>query len=192
MRRVMSSSREPSSTITPAQNAPFATSSRTLGPAGITLCIIRDDLVEAGSKEIADLLQYRTFVPELSRPNTPPVFAVYIMGLVAKWIIRQGGLAAMQLHNEAKARLIYDALDSTRFYRPHAEKAARSLMNITFRLPTEELTDRFVKEAQSRGLDGLKGHRNVGGIRASTYNAMPKEGCKALAEFMREFEKKNG
>src|SRR5207237_8684434 len=103
----------------------------TFGPAAVTGFIIRHRLVEAGSKEIADLLQYRTFVPELSRPHTPPVFAVYVMGLVAKWIARQGGLAAMQLHNEAKAKLIYDALDSTRFYRPHAEKAARSLMNIT-------------------------------------------------------------
>jgi phosphoserine aminotransferase len=170
----------------------YAGAQKNLGPAGVTLCIIRDDLIEKGSKEIADLLQYRTFVPELSRPNTPPVFAVYVMGQIAKWVARQGGLAAMQRHNEAKARLIYDVLDATKFYKPHAEKSARSLMNITFRLPSDELTDKFVKEAGAQGLDGLKGHRNVGGIRASTYNAMPKDGCKALADFMREFERKNG
>ncbi|MEX2217330.1 MAG: 3-phosphoserine/phosphohydroxythreonine transaminase [Phycisphaerales bacterium] len=175
----------------------YAGAQKNLGPAGVTLCIIRDDLIDAGSKEIGDLLQYRTFVPELSRPNTPPVFAVYVMGLIARWIKASGGLAAMQKHNEAKAKLIYDVLDSTKFYQPHARPDARSLMNITFRLPSspgggDELTDKFVKEAQAQGLDGLKGHRNVGGIRASTYNAMPRAGCEALAQFMREFERKNG
>lgn len=170
----------------------YAGAQKNMGPAGVTLAIVRDDLIESGSKEIADLLQYRTYVGELSRPNTPPVFAVYVMGLVAKWIARQGGLGAMQKHNEAKAKLIYDALDGTRFYEPHARPEARSLMNITFRLPSDALTDKFVKEAASAGLDGLKGHRSVGGIRASVYNAFPKEGCKALADFMREFAKKNG
>lgn len=170
----------------------YAGAQKNLGPAGATLCIIRDDLVEAGSKDIADLLQYRTFVPELSRPNTPPVFAVYVMGLVAKWIVKNGGLAATQKHNESKAKLIYDVLDNTKFYKPHAKSDARSLMNITFRLPSDELTDKFVKEAQAQGLDGLKGHRNIGGIRASTYNAMPRAGCEALSQFMREFERKNG
>lgn len=171
----------------------YAGAQKNLGPAGVTLCIIREDFAESGSKDIPDLLQYRKFIPEYSRPNTPPVFAVYVMGLVAKWIIKNGGLAAMQKHNEAKAALIYDALDAhPGFYEPHAEKSARSLMNITFRLPSEELTDRFVKEAAAQGLDGLKGHRNVGGIRASTYNAMPREGCEALAQFIREFARKNG
>jgi phosphoserine aminotransferase len=170
----------------------YAGAQKNLGPAGVTLCIIRDDLVEAGSKEIADLLQFRTFVPELSRPNTPPVFAVYVMGLIAKWIKKSGGLAAMQKHNEGKAKLIYDALDAGKFYKPHARADSRSLMNITFRLPSDGLTDTFVKEATAQGLDGLKGHRNVGGIRASTYNAMPRAGCEALAQFMREFERKNG
>jgi phosphoserine aminotransferase len=170
----------------------YAGAQKNLGPAGVTLCIIREDFAETGSKDIADLLQYRKFIPELSRPNTPPVFAVYVMGLVAKWIIKQGGLGAMQKHNEAKAKLVYDVLDSTKFYTPHARPDSRSLMNITFRLPSDELTDKFVKEAAAQGMDGLKGHRNVGGIRASTYNAMPKEGCKALADFMREFARKNG
>ncbi|MFN0133969.1 MAG: 3-phosphoserine/phosphohydroxythreonine transaminase [Phycisphaerales bacterium] len=170
----------------------YAGAQKNMGPAGVTLCIVRDDLIEAGSKDIADLLQYRSYVPELSRPNTPPVFAVYVMGLIAKWIARQGGLATMQKHNEAKAKFIYDVLDATKFYDPHARPDSRSLMNITFRLPSDVLTDKFVKEALAQGLDGLKGHRNVGGIRASVYNAFPKEGCKALADFMREFEKKNG
>jgi phosphoserine aminotransferase len=171
----------------------YAGAQKNLGPAGATLCIIREDFAETGSKDIPDLLQYRKFIPELSRPNTPPVFAVYVMGLVAKWIIKNGGLAAMQKHNEAKAKLIYDALDANLgFYQPHAEKSARSLMNITFRLPSEELSDTFVKEAAAAGLDGLKGHRNVGGIRASVYNAMPKAGCEALGSFIREFAKKNG
>lgn len=170
----------------------YAGAQKNLGPAGATLVIIREDFAESGSKDIPDLLQYRKFIPELSRPNTPPVFAVYVMGLVAKWIIKSGGLAAMAKHNQAKAKLIYDVLDNTKFYQPHAAKDARSLMNITFRLPSEELSDKFVKEAAAQGLDGLKGHRNVGGIRASTYNAMPKAGCEALAQFMKEFEKKNG
>lgn len=171
----------------------YAGAQKNMGPAGVTLCIIREDFAEAGSKEIPDLLQYRKFIPELSRPNTPPVFAVYVMGQVAKWIIKNGGLAAMQKHNEAKAKFIYDAIDAApSFYTGHARPDSRSLMNITFRLPSDELTDKFVKEASAQGMDGLKGHRNVGGIRASTYNAMPKEGCKALGDFMREFAKKNG
>jgi phosphoserine aminotransferase len=170
----------------------YAGAQKNLGPAGVTLCIAREDFIELGSKDIADLLQYRSYVPEFSRPNTPPVFAVYVMGLVAKWIQKFGGLAAMERHNQAKAHLIYDALDTTKFYQPHAQRDARSLMNITFRLPSEELTDKFVKEASAQGMDGLKGHRSVGGIRASIYNAFPIEGCKALGEFLREFAKRNG
>ena len=171
----------------------YAGAQKNLGPAGVTLCIIREDFAETGSKDIPDLLQYRKFIPELSRPNTPPVFAVYVMGLCAKWIIKSGGLAAMQKHNEAKAKYIYDAIDAaSSFYAGHAQKDARSLMNITFRLPSDELTDKFVKEAAAQGMDGLKGHRNVGGIRASVYNAFPAAGCKALGEFMREFARKNG
>jgi phosphoserine aminotransferase len=170
----------------------YAGAQKNVGPAGATLCIIRDDLMESGSKTIADLLQYRTYAPELSRPNTPPVFAVYVMGLVFKWIERRGGLAAIQKHNQEKAQLIYDVLDSTGFYRPHARKDSRSLMNITFRLPSEELEEKFIKEAKTQGMDGLKGHRSIGGIRASIYNAFPRAGCEALAQFMRDFEKKSG
>jgi phosphoserine aminotransferase len=170
----------------------YAGAQKNVGPAGATLCIIRDDLMESGSKTIADLLQYRTYAPELSRPNTPPVFAVYVMGLVFKWIERRGGLAAIQKHNQEKAQLIYDVLDSTGFYRPHARKDSRSLMNITFRLPSEELEEKFIKEAKTQGMDGLKGHRSIGGIRASIYNAFPRAGCEALAQFMRDFEMKSG
>jgi phosphoserine aminotransferase len=170
----------------------YAGAQKNVGPAGATLVIIREDFMEQGSRFIPDLMQYRVFAPEFSRPNTPPVFAVYVMGQVFKWILRSGGLPAMQKHNEAKAKLIYDVLDNTKFYQPHARADSRSLMNITFRLPSDELTDKFVKEARAEGMDGLKGHRSVGGIRASIYNAFPRAGCEALAQFMREFERKNG
>lgn len=170
----------------------YAGAQKNVGPAGVTLCIIRDDLMESASKTLPDLLQYRTFAPDQSRPNTPPVFAVYVMGQVFKWILRQGGLEPMQQRNREKAALIYDVLDSTGFYKPHARQDSRSLMNITFRLPNEELEKQFIKQAEAEGMDGMKGHRSVGGIRASIYNAFPRAGCEALAAFMREFERKNG
>lgn len=170
----------------------YAGAQKNVGPAGVTLVIIRDDMIERGSKEIPDLLQYRPYAPELSRPNTPPVFAVYVMGQVFKWILNNGGLEAVQKRNQEKAKLIYDALDAGGFYKPHAEPESRSLMNVTFRLPSEELEEKFIKEAKAAGMDGLKGHRSVGGIRASIYNAFPKAGCEALAQFMKDFAAKNG
>lgn len=170
----------------------YAGAQKNVGPAGTTLVILRDDMVERGSKDLPELMQYRSFVPELSRPNTPPVFAVYVMGLVFKWIIGQGGLAAIGKKNLEKVKPIYDVLDSSGFYRGHARPDSRSLMNITFRLPTEALEEAFIKEAKAHGMDGLKGHRSVGGVRASTYNAFPAQGCTALAQFMKDFEKKNG
>lgn len=170
----------------------YAGAQKNVGPAGTTLCIIRDDLMETGARNIPELLQYRSFAADQSRPNTPPVFAIYVMGQVFKWIQKSGGLEVMQKRNEEKAAIIYSVLDSTAFYRPHARKEDRSLMNLTFRLTSEELEEKFIKEAKSHGMDGLKGHRSVGGIRASIYNAFPKAGCEALAQFMREFEKKNG
>jgi phosphoserine aminotransferase len=169
-----------------------ASAQKNLGPAGVTLVVAREDLVERGSREIPDLLQYRTFVPELSRPNTPPVFGVHVMGLVFKWILRQGGLEAMAKRNAAKAKIVYDVLDQSKFYKGHARPDSRSLMNVVFRCPTEELDERFCAEAKKAGLDALKGHRSAGGMRASLYNAMPEAGCTALAQFMREFERKNG
>jgi phosphoserine aminotransferase len=171
----------------------YAGAQKNLGPAGVTLAIIHNDFMESGGKDVPELLQYRAYAPELSRPNTPPVFAVYVMGLVFKWIIRQGGLTAMQKHNEAKAKIIYDAIDgSGGYYKGHARADSRSLMNITFRLPSEALEDKFIKDAKGAGLDSLKGHRSVGGIRASVYNAFPKAGCEARAGFMEEFAKNNG
>lgn len=169
-----------------------ASAQKNLGPAGVTLVIIRDDLVDRGSKDIPDLLQYRTYPAEISRPNTPPVFAVHVMGLVFKWILRQGGLEAIARRNAAKAKILYDVLDASKWYRPHARPDSRSLMNVVFRCPTEALDERFCKEAAQAGLDTLKGHRATGGVRASIYNAMPEAGCRALAEFMRDFERKNG
>ncbi len=169
-----------------------ASAQKNLGPAGVTLVIAREDLIERGAKDVPDLLQYRTFVPEFSRPNTPPVFAVHVMGLVFKWILKQGGLATIAGRNEAKAKILYDVLDQSKWYRAHARPDSRSLMNVVFKCPTEDLDEKFCKEAQKQGLDTLKGHRSTGGMRASIYNAMPEAGCRALADFMRDFEKKNG
>ena len=125
--------------------------------------------------------------------NTPPVFAIYLVRLVLKWMVSLGGLAAIERQNREKAQLLYDAIDASgRFYRGTAEKWCRSRMNVTFRLPTEELEERFVKEAKAVKLAGLKGHRTVGGMRASIYNAFPREGVEALVAFMKEFQRKNG
>lgn len=170
----------------------YAGAQKNLGPAGCTVVIIREDLLERCPKDVPTMLQYRVHAKDGSRHNTPPVFAVYATGLVFKWIKSQGGLAAMQKRNQEKAAIIYDVLDSSKFYRGHADKAARSLMNITFRTLSEQLDEQFVKEAKAAGLDGLKGHRSTGGMRASTYNAFPRAGCEALAQFMRDFERKHG
>jgi phosphoserine aminotransferase len=142
---------------------------------------------------LPSLLDYRLLAEKESLYNTPPCFSIYISGLVFKWLLNDiGGLASIQKVNEEKARLLYDAIDGSDFYRGHSEPASRSLMNVTFRLPNEDLEKVFAKEATAEGLDGLKGHRSVGGIRASIYNAFPKEGVVKLVEFMREFERKHG
>jgi phosphoserine aminotransferase len=169
----------------------YAGAQKNLGPSGVTLVIVRDDLVEAGPKTLPTMLQYRTFAGDKSMYNTPPTFGIYIIGEVFKWIKAQGGLAAMAEHNEAKARLLYDYLDSSEFFRGTVQTTSRSLMNIPFRAPTEELETKFIAEATKRGLDGLKGHRSVGGMRASIYNAFPREGVVALVTFMKEFERAN-
>jgi phosphoserine aminotransferase len=124
--------------------------------------------------------------------NTPPVFTIYVMGLVLKWLLANGGLAETKRRNEAKAGLLYGAIDSSDFYRGHAEPDSRSLMNINFRLPSEDLEKQFITEATKAGLDGLKGHRSVGGCRASIYNAFPIEGVESLVAFMKEFERTHG
>jgi phosphoserine aminotransferase len=169
----------------------YAGAQKNLGPSGVVLVIIRDDLVEAGPKTLPTMLQYRTHAAEKSLYNTPPTFGIYVMGEVFKWIQSQGGLKAIAEHNESKARLLYDFVDQSDFFRGTAQLDSRSLMNICFRAPTEELENKFVAEATKRGLDGLKGHRSVGGMRASVYNACPRAAVEALLAFMKEFEQAN-
>jgi phosphoserine aminotransferase len=169
----------------------YAGAQKNLGPSGVVLVIIRDDLIEAGSKALPTMLQYRTHAAENSLYNTPPTFGIYVMGEVFKWIQSQGGLAAMAGHNEGKARLLYDYLDASAFFRGSAQPDSRSLMNVCFRSPSEELDAKFVTEATKRGLDGLKGHRSAGGMRASIYNACPRQSVEALVAFMKEFERAN-
>jgi phosphoserine aminotransferase len=169
----------------------YAGAQKNLGPSGVVLVIIRNDLIEAGAKNLPTMLQYRTHAAENSLYNTPPTFGIYFMGEVFKWIESQGGLSAMAEHNESKARLLYDYLDSSEFFRGTAQADSRSLMNVCFRAPTEELEAKFISEATKRGLDGLKGHRSVGGMRASIYNACPRAAVEALVSFMKEFERSN-
>ena len=170
----------------------YAGAQKNMGPSGVTLVIIREDLLPRIREGLALMLDYRTHVKDKSLHNTPNTWGIYIINLVCKWLKDKGGLAAMQQENEEKAKLLYDAIDATDFYRGHADPDSRSIMNVTFRLPSEDLEKKFANEATAAGLDGLKGHRSVGGIRASIYNAFPREGCEALVEFMKEFERKNG
>ncbi|MDX6270278.1 MAG: phosphoserine aminotransferase [Acidobacteriota bacterium] len=170
----------------------YAGAQKNMGPSGLTLVIVRDDLLARIPDGLHTMLDYRTHVENDSLYNTPNTWGIYILNLVCKWLKGKGGLSGMQRENEAKAKLLYDAIDATDFYRGHAAPESRSLMNVTFRLPTEELEKQFVKEATAAQLDGLKGHRSVGGLRASIYNAFPREGVEALVEFMKEFERKNG
>jgi phosphoserine aminotransferase len=175
----------------------YAGVQKNIGPAGCALVIVRDDLVKKAAERPAYanlpiMLQYGTHVPEKSLYNTPPVFAIYMIGLVMKWLVSIGGLEAIDRINERKAAKLYAEIDRTGFFRGHAAKDSRSRMNVTFRLPNEELEAKFVKDSKAAGLDGLKGHRSVGGLRASIYNAFPEEGVDSLVSFMREFEKKNG
>ena len=170
----------------------YAGAQKNLGAAGVTLVLIRDDLLSRSPKTLPVMLDYNTHCKGHSAYNTPPVFSVYILGLVIKWIADQGGLEHMGRLNEEKALLLYDALDSSEFYRGHASPQNRSRMNVTFRLPGTELETRFADESAAQGLIQLKGHRSVGGIRASIYNAFPKEGVEALVSFMKEFERTHG
>jgi phosphoserine aminotransferase len=170
----------------------YAGAQKNIGPSGVVVVIIRDDLLARIPQGLHTMLDYRTHVEAKSLYNTPNTFGIYIINLVCKWLRDRGGLSAMQRENQAKAQILYDAIDSSGFYRGHADADSRSLMNVTFRLPTEELEKQFAKEATAAKLDGLKGHRSVGGIRASIYNAFPREGVEALVSFMKEFERKNG
>jgi phosphoserine aminotransferase len=170
----------------------YAGAQKNMGPSGVTLVIIRDDLLQRIPEGMHTMLDYRTHVENKSLYNTPNTWGIYIIDLVCKWLKGKGGLAGMERENEEKARLLYDAIDATSFYRGHADADSRSIMNVTFRLPSEELEKKFASEATAAGLDGLKGHRSVGGIRASIYNAFPREGVETLVQFMREFERTNG
>jgi phosphoserine aminotransferase len=170
----------------------YAGSQKNIGPSGICMVIIRDDMLSLIPEGLPSMLDYTTFMKKKSLYNTPPTFAIYSVQLVLKWIEEEmGDLAAMDAHNKKKAGLLYDHMDAGGFYRPTADKDSRSLMNVTFRLPSEEMEKKFIEEAAANGLGGLKGHRSVGGCRASIYNAMPIEGVEALVAFMKKFEKEN-
>ena len=170
----------------------YAGAQKNLGPSGVTLVIIREDLLARSSKSLPTMLNYAVHAENGSMYNTPPCFGIYLMGLVVKWAIGQGGLAAMAALNERKAGKLYAEIDRSGFYRGTADRSSRSMMNVTFRLPNEELEKAFVKQSTAAGLDGLKGHRSVGGMRASIYNAFPEDGIDALVAFMQEFERKQG
>jgi phosphoserine aminotransferase len=170
----------------------YAGAQKNMGPAGVTVVIIRDDLLQRSAKTLPTMLNYAVHAENGSLYNTPPAFAVYALGLVMKWLRAQGGLTAIARINERKARKLYAEIDRSGFYRGTAHKDSRSLMNVTFRLATEALENQFVSEATAAGLDGLKGHRSVGGMRASLYNAFPEAGVDALVQFMQEFERRRG
>ncbi len=170
----------------------YAGAQKNLGPSGVTLIIIREDLLPRSQKSLPTMLNYAVQAENGSMYNTPPTFAVYTLGLVMQWLIAQGGLTAIAGVNERKAAKLYAEIDRTGFYRGTAHQDCRSLMNVTFRLASEDLEKMFVKESTAAGLDGLKGHRSVGGMRASIYNAFPEHGIDALVAFMREFEAKRG
>lgn len=170
----------------------YAGAQKNMGPAGVTVVMIREDLLARSPASLPAMLSYAVHAENRSLYNTPPVFAIYLLGLVTHWLLDQGGLDAIATVNERKAATLYAEIDRTGFYRGTAQKESRSLMNVTFRLPSEELEKLFVKEAEQAGMDGLKGHRSAGGIRASIYNAFPEEGVDALTTFMREFERRHG
>ena len=170
----------------------YAGAQKNIGPSGVTLVILRDDLLQKCPGDLPAMLDYKVQAENKSLYNTPNTFGIYVINLVCNHLKSLGGLAGVQQRNEEKAKLIYDAIDGTDFYRGHAVPENRSRMNVTFRLPTEELEKQFAEEAKAQGMIELKGHRSVGGLRASIYNAFPVEGVQALADFMKEFERKNG
>jgi phosphoserine aminotransferase len=171
----------------------YACAQKNAGPAGVTVVIVRKDLLGRSDPKLPGYLNYQTHADADSMWNTPPTFAIYVLKLVTRWILDEFGNLENLLHqNRSKARLLYDELDASEgFYQGHAHRDSRSLMNVTFRLPSDELTEQFVKQARERKLDSLKGHRSVGGIRASIYNAMPLAGVEALRDYMHEFRQEN-
>jgi phosphoserine aminotransferase len=169
----------------------YAGAQKNLGPSGVALAVIRKDLAAKGNIALPTMLKYQTFVDENSLYNTPPCFSIYMLCLTTRWM-KKMTLQKLFKQNRDKAQMLYDAIDATGFYRGTAKQAFRSDMNITFRLPTEELEEIFIKQASAAGMKQLKGHRSVGGIRASIYNAFPVAGVEALVAFMKDFEKRNG
>ena len=170
----------------------YAGAQKNLGPSGMAVVIMRNDLLERTPANLPTMLKYSTYSENNSLYNTPPTFAIYLLALVTDWIKTQGGIAAIEKINDAKAAKLYDFLDSSAYYSTPVQKDSRSRMNVVWRLPSEELDAQFVKEATAAGLTQLKGHRIVGGCRASIYNAMPMAGVDALIDFMKDFEKRNG
>ena len=173
----------------------FAGAQKNLGPSGVTLVIVRKDLAERADKNLPTTLQYRTFIKEKSLYNTPPTFAVYVLGLVTEWIAAEGGLAGIQKRNEAKAQLLYDTIDASGgYYRCPVEKSSRSLMNVVFRVAggDEAIEKEFAKGAGAANLVGMPGHRSVGGMRVSLYNAVDQESVESLVSYMREFQRSKG
>ena len=165
---------------------------KNIGPAGVTVVMAKKEFLKGRDPQLPTMMNYETFADHDSTYNTPPVFGIYLVDLMSQWLLDQGGLTEIEKRNRAKAKMVYDVLDvHPEFYRGHAQKDSRSLMNVTFNLPSKELETRFVAEAKAQGLAGLKGHRSIGGIRASIYNAMPLEGAQALTDFMEDFWKKN-
>jgi len=167
----------------------YAGAQKNLGPSGIVLVIVREDLTESAPNGLPTMLQYRTYVKDRSLYNTPPTFAIYMVGQVLKWIRASGGLGAMADRNASKAKILYDFLDQSALFTSSVDRDSRSLMNVCFRSPSEEVDAKFVAEAMAKGLDGLKGHRSAGGMRASLYNACPRASVEALVAFMKEFER---
>jgi phosphoserine aminotransferase len=170
----------------------YAGAQKNLGPSGVTLVIVREDLLARSTEALPTMLNYKVLAESNSLYNTPNTFGIYLLGLTMKWLKAAGGLAAIAARNQRKAATLYAEIDRSGFYRGTAQPDSRSVMNVTFRLPNEELEKRFDLEATAAGLDGLKGHRAVGGMRASIYNAFPEEGVDALVAFMREFERTRG
>lgn len=169
----------------------YAGAQKNLGPSGVTIIVIRKDLLEISNKTIPTMQRYDIMADNNSLYNTPPTFSIYLLNLVLGWIENQGGITAIEDHNESKAKIIYDAIDNSNgFYMGHAVPEFRSTMNVTFTLQNSDLDKQFIAEASEKGIIGIKGHRSVGGMRASIYNAMTQEGCQALVDFMLSFQKK--
>ncbi len=170
----------------------YAGAQKNLGPSGLALVIIRKDLAERTPANVPTMLKYGTYIETQSMFNTPPTFGVYLLGLVAKWLKSKGGIVGIEEINDVKSEALYELIDNSTFYRSPVDPSSRSKMNVVFRLPSEDMEAQFIADAAKEGLKSLKGHRSVGGIRASIYNAMPMKGVEALVDFMNEFARKNG